>query len=220
MHVVRCEGKVYAPSKVICVGRNFESHVAEMGAAGHLLEEPTIFIKPNSAIAVGRDAIFIPEALGLLHHEVELCFIVGRRFKGVSAAKAPSYIEGYAVGLDLTLRDIQSVAKIDGMPWTIAKGFDNSAVFGEFVCMSHVADPQALDIQLSVNGRVRQHANTREMIFSPAEILSFAARFMTIEPGDVVMCGTPGGVGEISHDDVLVARIEGLPVLEVTVKRA
>jgi 2-keto-4-pentenoate hydratase/2-oxohepta-3-ene-1,7-dioic acid hydratase in catechol pathway len=208
MKSVDLDGTSYRPSKVICVGRNFESHIAEMrGSAGP--DRPAIFIKPNSAIACCPKEIFVPEELGLLHHEVELCCLMGDELA----------VMGYAVGLDLTLRDFQAEAKRAGMPWALAKGFDNSAVFGVFVAANEVSDPSRLNISLSVNGEIRQRSCTDGMIFSQGEILSYASRFMTIEPGDVLMCGTPEGVGPLEGGDTVIAEIGGLPKLEIAVKR-
>lgn len=202
-------GKDIAPSKVVCVGKNYDAHIAEMGGKGRPAE-PTIFIKPNSAIAYCPREILIPEELGLLHHEVELCCLMGE-------GKA---IDAYAVGLDLTLRDLQKAAKKVGEPWALAKGFDNAAVIGEFLSAAEIADAGCCTISLSVNGEVRQQAATSEMIFSPAEILSYVSRYMTVEPGDIVMCGTPEGVGPLHHGDVLAAEIAGLPRLRITIRRS
>lgn len=208
MNNILCNDISYAPSKVVCVGKNYDAHIAEMGGAGRP-DEPTIFIKPNSAIAYRPKEIFIPEELGLLHHEAELCCLVEEGGK----------ITGFAVGLDLTLRDLQSEAKKSGAPWALAKGFDNAAVFGEFVSANVVPDPAGLDISLLINGEIKQKSNTRGMIFSPQQILDYSSRFMTIEPGDVFMCGTPEGVGPVHGGDVVIAEIEGLPKLEIAVNR-
>ncbi len=218
MNSIALGSTVYTPSKVVCVGRNYAAHIAEMGGGG-APDHPTIFIKPNSAIAGGVREIAIPRALGPVHHEVELCFVVGKTCKDVAPEAAGKYIAGYAVGLDLTLRELQSEAKKAGAPWALAKGFDNAAVLGAFVPTSSVEDPCALDISLAVGGEVRQSSNTREMIFTPSEILAYASRYMTIEVGDIVMTGTPEGVGELKDGDTVIAEMTGLPKLEMNLKR-
>lgn len=210
MNEIVCGERIFVPSKVICVGRNYTDHIAEIGGAGRS-SEPAIFIKPNSAIAFGVKQITVPREHGVLHHEVELCFVVGQGAKGL--------IAGYAVGVDLTLREMQAEAKKEGLPWTLAKGFDSSAPLGEFVPINQVEDPLALDISLKVNGKTRQKSNTKEMIFTAELILAYTSRFMNLGDGDVFMCGTPSGVGELNHGDHVLAEIKGLPALEFTVKR-
>lgn len=133
--------------------------------------------------------------------------------------EAAAAIGGFGVGIDFTLRDRQAAAKRTRGPWALAKGFDASAVFGAFVPARDIADPCALQIELTVDGALRQSANTREMLFSPAAILSFVSRFMTVDEGDVVMTGTPAGVGGVRHGDVIEARIEGLPPLTFALLR-
>ena len=212
-------GRTYTPGKIICVGKNYPDHIREMGDAAGRPAEPTIFVKPNTAIVAGEESVFIPLELGLLHHELELCFVVGRDGKGIPESEAPAYIAGWGVGIDFTLRDRQAAAKRAGGPWTLAKGFDGAAVFGGFAKADAVADPCALAMSLAIDGKVRQSGNTREMLFSPAAVLSYVSRFMSMEEGDVVMTGTPAGVGEVQHGDVIAAEIEGLPKLTFAVLR-
>lgn len=207
MKNIICNETSYTPSKIICVGKNFPSHITEMGNEGRPAK-PIIFIKPNSAIAFNPSELLIPQDLGLLHHEVELCCVVGKEG-----------IEGYCVGLDLTLRDLQNEAKSEGLPWVLAKCFDRSAVFGMFASANEIKDPYSLNISLHVNGKLRQKANTKEMIFSPTEIITYTAHYMSIEEGDIFMCGTPSGVGELKDGDEVVAEIEGIPRLEMVITR-
>lgn len=207
MNIIRCASQEYTPSKIICVGRNFPDHVKEMGGS-EMPSEPVIFIKPNSAIVFNPREVKIPKSFGLLHHEVELCLVID-----------DGKIAGYAVGIDFTLRDRQTDAKKQGAPWTIAKGFDGAAVFGEFIKAQDIKDALSLDISLSVNGKVKQKGNTRDMIFHPQRIIEFVSQFMTIETGDILMCGTPSGVGEVHDKDKISANIKGLPRLEFTVRR-
>lgn len=218
MNRIRLDGCDLSPTKVICVGKNYRAHIEEMGG-GDVPGEPVIFIKPNSAIVCEVPFVFIPQEYGLLHYEVELCFAAGRRCKSAGVDEAVSCIGGYGVGIDFTLRDRQSAAKSAGGPWSIAKGFDGSAAFGPFVSVAEAGDVLRLNISLGINGTPRQNSNTSRMIFSPPFILSFASRFMTIEEGDVFMCGTPEGVGAIEHGDKILAEIETLPGLSLEIRR-
>lgn len=218
MHTVECNKKTYTPSKVVCVGKNFEAHIAEMGGA-RIPAHPAIFFKPNSAIAWGSGELTIPSDLGLLHHEVELTFLVGKTAKGISVDEAEAYIAGYGVGIDFTLRKLQALAKEGGKPWALSKGFDNAAALGTFLPSSEAADLKSRSITLSVNGEMRQRGVVGDMLASPAEILAYTASTITVEEGDVFMCGTPSGVDEINDGDKIIATIEGLPKLELTVRR-
>ncbi len=207
-----------SPSKIVCVGKNYRAHIAEMGGAG-AGSEPTIFIKPNSDISFLEGEIAIPENFGLIHHEVELCMLIGKGCRFVKEADAMAFVSAYCVGLDLTLRDMQSAAKKSGAPWALSKGFDCSAPIGGFISASKISDPMALEISLKVNGEVRQHSNTSQMIFSPAKIISYVSSYMTIEAGDIVMTGTPEGVGPLYNGDSIVAEIELCPPLELKILR-
>ncbi len=218
MNTFSFNGRVVTPGKIVCVGKNYDDHIAEMGGAARP-EVPVIFIKPNSALAFNPKELFLPKSLGLVHHEVELCCLVGATMKDAAPDAARKCIAAYAVGLDLTLRDLQAEAKKAGLPWTLAKGFDGSAVIGKFISANEVADPCTLDISLSVNSAVRQKSNTCHMIFAPREILSYASRSMTIEEGDILMCGTPAGVGPLEDGDRIEATIAGVPTVLCMVRR-
>ena len=218
MNHVSLGGRQFVPSKVICIGRNFPLHVKEMGG-GAPSNEPVLFLKPNSAILFDSPKVFLPQEMGLIHHELELCFVVGRGGRGISPKRAEGAIVGFAVALDLTLRDRQGAAKKAGEPWALAKGFDGSAVLGPFADAETVGDVTDAVMELQVNDEIRQHGNTSEMIFCPEDILCFASRFMTIEPGDLFLCGTPAGVGPLVDGDLIQARIEGLPDLRIGVRR-
>jgi len=218
MHRVLCGQSSFVPAKLICVGKNFPDHIAEMGGAA-LPAEPLLFFKPNSAIAFDPREVTVPASLGQLHYEVELCVIVGQGGKDLTTEEARAAIAGYGVGVDLTLRERQLRAKAAGEPWALSKGFDASAVLGPFVEARLVRDPASLALSLAVDGTTRQRGNTREMLFAPAAILGFASQFMTIEAGDVLMCGTPAGVGEVRDGERIDAVIEGLPPLAFIVRR-
>ena len=208
----------FSPTKILCVGRNYVKHIEEMGGVD-VAARPAIFIKPTGSIAADPGNVFVPENFGLLHHEVELCFIVGRTCKGVTAEEAAAAIAGWGVGLDLTLRQWQNEARQKGEPWDMAKGFDNAAVFGLFTDARDVAPPVKNAITLHINGDLRQQGDTGNMLFSPAMVLSFVSTYMTVNEGDMFMTGTPAGVGEVLHGDTLVAEIAGLPKLEAIIRR-
>jgi acylpyruvate hydrolase len=218
MNTVDFKGEFVTPSKVVCIGKNYYSHIKEMGGQDRP-QEPVIFIKPNSAIISGAKYITIQQEYGLLHHEVELCFIVREKCKGIDKIKAKQAIAGYAVGIDFTLRTKQEAFKKAGEPWAISKGFDGSGVYGTFIGAEKVPNPCNLDISLKVNGEYRHKANTSQMIFKPEEILSYVSHYMTLEQGDIIMCGTPEGVGEVKKGDELYALIEGLQPLSFKVIR-
>ncbi|HPW45119.1 MAG TPA: fumarylacetoacetate hydrolase family protein [bacterium] len=207
-----------SPSKIVCVGKNYRAHIAEMGGAG-AGSEPAIFIKPNSAISFGEDEIVIPESFGLIHYEVELCMLIGDECSFVKEADAMTFVSAYCVGLDLTLRDMQSAAKKFGWPWTLSKGFNGSAPIGGFIPASKIPDPMALEILLKVNGDFRQRSNTSQMIFSPAKIISYISSYITLEAGDIVMTGTPEGVGPLYNGDSVIAEIEPCPSLQLRILR-
>ncbi len=217
MNIIRFEGSEITPSKVICVGKNYVKHIQEMGGT-RPLDQPTIFMKPNSAIASDPGEVIIPASHGQLHHEVELCFIISRDGRRLTESQASDHILGWGVGIDFTLREIQSKAKQSGGPWTISKCFDNAAVFGEFAHPTEFK-PSASGIELKINGEVRQSSSTANMIFSPAEVIAYVSRYISLCSGDVIMMGTPEGVGEVVDGDSLAASIDGLPRLEFRVRR-
>lgn len=188
--------------RILCVGQNYAAHAREMG---HARAEPFFFTKPADAVVVdGTDPVF-PMATADLHHEVELVCAVG----------SAGAIVGWAVGCDLTRRDLQAVAKEKGRPWDAAKGFDQSAPCGALT-LDAVLDPAAL-IALSVNGALRQSGRLDDMIWSPNEILAKARELWDVRPGDLIFTGTPEGVGPLNPGDRVEATIEGLQTLIFTV---
>ena len=188
--------------RILCVGQNYAAHAREMG---HARAEPFFFTKPADAIVVdGTDPVF-PMATADLHHEVELVCAVG----------SAGTIIGWAVGCDLTRRDLQAVAKEKGRPWDAAKGFDQSAPCGALT-LDAMPDPAA-SIALSVNGVLRQSGRLDDMIWSPDEILAKARELWEVRPGDLIFTGTPEGVGPLRPGDRVEATIEGLQTLSFTV---
>lgn len=200
--------------KVLCIGRNYARHAAEMRSA--VPSKPMVFLKPATALVGSGGAILIPAGIGEVHHEVELVVVIGRTLKNADHAEAAAAVAGFAVGLDMTARDIQAAAKAAGGPWSIAKGYDSFAPIGP-VASATGFDPSGATIRLEVNGRVVQEGHTSDMVFPVSDLLAFCSSIFTLEPGDLLYTGTPEGVGPVAPGDVLRAEVEGLPVLEISV---
>ncbi|GIV59728.1 MAG: acylpyruvase [Rhodothermaceae bacterium] len=182
-------------------------------------EEPIVFLKPSTALVGHGGTVILPPQSQDVHHEVELVAVIGRGGKNIPEEKALEHVDAYAVGLDMTARDLQAEAKRKGQPWTVAKGFDTFAPLGPLVDARRVRDPQNLEIRLTVNGEVRQQGHTRDMVFSVARLIAYCSRIFTLLPGDLLYTGTPDGVGPVRDGDVLEAQITGFPVLRVKVRR-
>jgi 2-keto-4-pentenoate hydratase/2-oxohepta-3-ene-1,7-dioic acid hydratase in catechol pathway len=179
---------------------------------------PFLFFKPASSVIFDGDSIIYPDMSNCLHHEVELGVIIGKKCKNISQDEALDYVLGYCLALDITARDIQSEAKKKGWPWSVAKGFDTFAPISKVVLKKDVANPNNLDLSLKVNGEVRQKSNTKNLIFSVEQIIEHISKIMTLEPGDLIMTGTPEGVAEIKKGDVLEAKLGDICRLQVSVK--
>jgi 5-carboxymethyl-2-hydroxymuconate isomerase len=204
---VRGSDKDFTVGNVFCVGRNYAEHVKEMKS--EIPTTPVIFLKPSSAVIRDGEDIVRPSISKQLHHEVELVVAIGSHGKNVSAQDAAKHIFGFAVGLDMTLRDIQAEAKTKGLPWAIAKGFDTSAPVSEIILASMMHDPQALEIKCFVNGALRQQTTIDKMIFSIDSVIAFISTLFTLEAGDLVFTGTPEGVGTVSGGDLVRAELVG-----------
>jgi 2-keto-4-pentenoate hydratase/2-oxohepta-3-ene-1,7-dioic acid hydratase in catechol pathway len=200
------------PSKIVAVGRNYAAHAAEHGA--QVPAEPLLFLKPPSALIGPGAAILYPAHLSQrVEHEAELAVVIGRRARQVRREEAAAYVWGYTCANDVTARDLQ---QRDGQ-WTRAKGFDTFCPLGPWI----VPDLDAADLAIScrVNGRLRQEGRTRDMIFPVDELIAYASAVMTLEPGDVILTGTPAGVGPIVPGDRVTVEIEGIGILENEVKQ-
>jgi len=208
-------GKEFVIGKILCIGRNYVDHIKELG--NEPPSAPVVFMKPASSVIGDSDRVIIPAYSDNCHHEAELAILVGERAKGVASAEALSCAAGYGVAIDLTLRDVQDNLKKKGLPWDIAKGFDTACPLSSFVPAAEVPDPQDLDIRMTVNGELRQNGNTSLMIHSAAEIISYLSGIFTLEPGDIILTGTPAGVSRVVTGDRLCAEIPGVGRVEVTV---
>jgi acylpyruvate hydrolase len=211
---IRNSSKEYEIGKIVCVGRNYIEHAHELG--NEVPEKPVIFLKPASAVIYSGDKITYPCYSKKMHHEVELVLLLAKTIKDANLNEAENAITAYGVGLDMTLRDVQSRLKQKGHPWTVAKCFDTSAVLSNFVLKEEYTLSLAEEIFLSVNDIERQRDKLSKMIFKPAEILRYISSLMTLEKGDLVYTGTPKGVGFVSKGDIIKAGIEG--IAELTAK--
>ena len=205
----------YPIGKILCIGRNYVDHIKELG--NETPSAPVIFIKPSSSVIEDGQRIIIPAYSNDCHHEVELAVLIGKTAKNISPASALDHIAGFGVAVDLTLRDVQAEQKKKGLPWEIAKGFDTACPLSSFVSASYVDDPQHLNIRLEINGAERQNGNTSLMIHSIGDIISYMSGIFTLEAGDVILTGTPAGVGAIKSGDDIVAEIDQVGRLNVTV---
>jgi len=212
------DGRVLRPGKLLCIGKNYAKHAAEMQSA--VPEDPLIFLKPSTALVGDGGVIVLPALSADVHHEVELVAVIGRGGAGIPEREALAHVAAYAVGLDMTARDLQARAKQKGQPWSVSKGFDTFAPLGGLAPARTVPDPQDLDLRLTVNGETRQAGHTGDMVFSVATLIAYCSRIFTLEPGDLLFTGTPEGVGPVQDGDVLEAVASGLPPLRVTVRRA
>ena len=216
MHTVKLDGQNIPIGKIVCIGRNYAEHIKELG--NQTPDKPVIFIKPASSLVSSGGTVVIPGYSDDCHHEIELAVLIGKTAKDVTAEAALDYVSGYAVALDLTLRDVQGVQKTKGLPWEIAKAFDTSCPLSDFVPASQVDDPQELQLKLTVSGEIRQNGNTRDMMRSIAELIAATSAYFTLEEGDVLLTGTPPGVGRIVSGDRLEASIEQVGMLSVSVE--
>ena len=208
------DGRTFSPSKIIAVGRNYSEHIKEMHS--EKTQQPVLFLKPNSALCDLDKPLTIPENFGDVHHEIELAICIGKDGKNIKKHKVADYIAGYGIALDLTLRDIQSQAKKKGLPWAVAKGFDNSCPVSKFY-VKQINDAQNLNISLFKNGHQIQTGNTNQMIFKIDELISYISGVFSLMAGDIILTGTPAGVGPLISGDILLCEIEGIAQIETKV---
>lgn len=198
-------------NKVVCVGSNYSKHIQEMGSATP--DEPVLFIKPETALCDLHQPLSLPRDLGEVHHEVELAVLIGSTLRQATEEHVRLAIAGYGVALDLTLRDLQGQLKKAGRPWEKAKGFDNSCPISGFIPVADFADdPQASQLELRINGEVRQSGSTAEMINKILPLIAYMSRFFTLRAGDVILTGTPEGVGPLNSGDELRVSLNTLSV--------
>ena len=205
----------FTVGKIVCLGQNYLDHIRELG--NKVPDRAVIFCKPSSSLLADGGVIEIPEYSNDCHHELELALLVGKTGKQIQEGTALSYLAGYGVALDLTLRDIQSEQKSRGLPWEIAKGFDTSCPISEFTPAADVSNPNNLQLTLKVNGEIRQQGNTAQMMRSIEKIIAEISNFFTLESGDIILTGTPAGVSRIKTGDRLEGTIDQIGSLQVSV---
>lgn len=203
--------------KIFAVGLNYASHNKEMERT-FVSKEPVIFIKPDTALLKDGKPFFLPGFSDEIHYETELVVKIDRLGKNIGERFAHRYYDEITVGIDFTARDLQRKQKELGLPWEIAKSFDCSAVIGEFISKSEVADLGNVHFHLDINSKTVQQGNTNEMIYSVDKIISYISRFFTLKIGDLVFTGTPAGIGPVSVNDHLQGYIEDRKLLDFSVK--
>lgn len=202
--------------KLVCVGRNYAAHIAEL--ANEQPSEPVIFIKPDSAILPNEQPFFIPDFSNEVHYELEVLVKIRKVGKHIQQKFAHKYYDEISLGIDFTARDLQAELKEKGLPWEKAKGFDGAAVIGKWVPKSRYMDLGKLSFSLYRNGDEVQHGNTELMLWKIDELIAYVSRYFTLKKGDVIFTGTPAGVGKIAANDYLSGILEGEELLTVRIK--
>lgn len=207
--------RLFPVNRVFCIGRNYAAHAVEMGHDPNK-EAPFFFLKHASAVT--SDGVFpYPGETSDVHYEVEMVVTLHKGGRAIAQEQALDHVWGYAVGLDMTRRDLQGEAKKLGRPWEVAKSFEKSAPCGPLMPASQIGHPQSGRISLTVNEEVRQDGDLNQLIWKVPEIVSVLSRYFDLVPGDIIMTGTPAGVGSIVRGDTMYARIDGIGETSVTV---
>ena len=203
--------------KIFTVGLNYASHNKEMERTFQS-KEPVIFMKPDTALLKGDKPFFLPDFSEEIHYETELVIKISRLRKNIGERFAHRYYDEITVGIDFTARDLQRKQKELGLPWEIAKGFDNSAAVGKFISKNEVSDIQHLDFRLDINHQTVQRGNTKEMIYPVDTIIAYISRFFTLKIGDLIFTGTPAGIGPVAINDHLEGYLGDRKLLDFRVK--
>ena len=201
--------------RIYCVGRNYAAHAREMGHDER--EPPFFFMKPADALVANHEAIPFPSRTNDLHHEIELVVALGRGGRNIEVSRALEHVYGYAVGNDLTRRDLQAQCKDKGRPWATGKSFDRSAIVSAIHSAAKIGHPDRGRIWLTVNGTLRQEGNLRDMIWTVPEVIAELSTLFELAPGDLIFTGTPAGVGALRPGDRIEGAIEGVDVLVTTI---
>jgi acylpyruvate hydrolase len=202
--------------KIIAVGRNYSEHAKELG--NQIPDAPVLFLKPDTAVLKNNKPFYHPSFSNDVHYEVEVLLKISKEGKSISEKFAYKYYEEIGLGIDFTARDLQSNQKSKGLPWEIAKAFDNSAVISEFIPIADFEDINNLDFNLFVNDELKQKGNTSEMLNSFDKLISYASQFFTLKKGDIIFTGTPAGVGKINIGDKLKGNLVKHELLNFEIK--
>ena len=208
--------KTIRVGKLICVGQNYKKHIEEMKSIKS--KDPVLFMKPSTAILTEGKVINLPDFSNEVHYETELALLIGQKAKNILADQWKDYVSAAGIALDLTLRDLQGEAKKKGHPWAVSKGFDGSCPISTFHPLKKIIDIEHLNIKLFVNNKLRQDGFTGDMIWSVGDLLAFISKIFTLEPGDIILTGTPEGVGKLNHGDRLLASISEIGSMEFEVR--
>ena len=209
-------GDRFPVRRIYCVGRNYAAHAREMGHDPDR-EDPFFFMKPADAIVPSGSTIPYPPMTKDVHHEIEMVVAIGKGGREIAANSAREHIFGYAVGIDLTRRDLQGEAKKLGRPWDMGKGFDNSAPCAPLSPVSRVGHIEKGAIWLKINGEIRQQSDIKMLIWNVPEMIAYLSRFVELKPGDLIFSGTPEGVGPVRKGDTLVGHVDGLEDLTIKI---
>lgn len=202
---------------IYCIGRNYAAHARELN--NPVPGEPVVFIKPASSVVADGESIIIPPQSTDVHYEAELVVAIGNVGKNIPVDEAMNYVAGYGIGIDVTARDLQQVAKEKSLPWSIAKGFDTFAPLSNFVASSALPNPDDISYTLDINGERRQIGLTSHMLFPIPFLIHYLSGIFTLNPGDIIFTGTPEGVGKLNPGDKLTASLIGTEIsLRIDVK--
>lgn len=213
---IRYEVPIARPSKILCLGRNYRAHAQEM--QNEVPEAPMFFAKLPSSLLPHQGIIRIPKGIGRVDHEIELAVVIGKKGYKIKEAQAMEFVAGYTIANDITARDMQKADAAKGRPWTLAKGMDTFCPMGPYLIPADaVADVHALNMELTINGELRQKGNTGDMVFRLPELIAYISKYITLEAGDIILTGTPAGISAIKPGDRIVAKIDGMGELINTV---
>lgn len=199
MRTIQIGDNAVAVTNIFCVTKNFAEHAREMGSA--VDSEPDFFMKSTTGIVPAGQAITLPDWSNNVHHEVEMVMAIGKDGVNISREDAMSYVAGYAIGIDLTARDVQNELKKGGRPWALAKGFLGAAVLSRFIPAADLPNPSDVELSLEVNGEVRQHGHTSQMVHDLPALIVFLSQRYGLQAGDLIYTGTPEGVGPLQRGD-------------------
>lgn len=195
---------------IFCIGRNYAAHARELN--NPVPGEPVVFLKPASSVVPNGAAIVIPAQSDDVHYEAELVVAIGKKGKNIPLEEAMDYVAGYGLGIDVTARDLQQIAKDKSLPWSVAKGFDTFAPLSDFTDRESLPDPDQIEYTLEINGEHRQHGQTSHMLFPIPFLIHYLSGIFTLNPGDLIFTGTPEGVGKLHKGDRLHTELKGTNV--------
>lgn len=195
----------------------YSEHAIELGNA--IPEKPLLFLKPTSSYVVEGSCIRVPSGCTSLHHEIELGVVIKAKCKSLKSEDVMNHVAGYVLALDMTARDFQDEAKKKGHPWTLAKGFDTSCPVSSFIPKEQILDPHNIELWCSVNGNIRQCGSTKDMIFNIPTLVSYISNYFTLEEGDVILTGTPSGVGPVQAGDLIESGITNVLTMKFMVEK-